>query len=608
MSRRLIWVLWIALAAVWFGTLDQRALVRPDEGRYAEIPREMAASGDWVTPRLNEFKYFEKPALQYWATAAGYKVFGQSEWTARLWPALTGFLSVLLAWWTGRRLWGPVAGHLAAAILASSLLFVVLGHLITLDMGLSFFLQVAWTAFLFAQNDERSSSRRWMLLAWGALALAVLSKGLVALVLVGAALVGYTLLNRDLSPWRRLAPLRGLALFLLVAAPWFVAVSLANPEFPQFFFIHEHFERFLSTVHRRNEPGWYFLAVYALGALPWSLLLVHTLLKSWSQGVGGRFSADRFLLVWIIATFAFFSVSGSKMAPYILPIFPALALLGGHNIASLSRRAWLIHLALLAALAVAALATAPRVLRLAGDSYSLEMLQGVLNWLTGAAAISLASIVAAMLLAWAQHKVAAAAILAVGGLLSTSAGLLGHDHLSPYSSTRGLAVQAQPRLKPGVPFYSVDYYEQTLPFYLKRTLTMVATENELSFGIEQEPHKWIPTIDEFTLRWHHDRDAFAVMTLDVFERLATAGLPMTEIARNRRYVIVEKPAAPVALPVTATVTVSTTAPAAARATVPASAPAAHGPGMSGNSRVATGETPPAEKAASLNHASDGAPH
>ncbi|MCB1964850.1 MAG: glycosyltransferase family 39 protein, partial [Candidatus Accumulibacter sp.] len=235
----------MALAAVWFGTLDQRALVRPDEGRYAEIPREMVASGDWVTPRVNDFKYFEKPALQYWATAAGYTAFGESEWTARLWPALTGFLSVLLAWWTGRRLWGPAAGHLAAAILGSSLLFVVLGHLITLDMGLSFFLQVAWTAFLFAQQDERSVSRRWMLLAWGAAALAVLSKGLVALVLIGAALVGYTLINRDLSPWRRLAPLSGLALFLLIAAPWFIAVSLANPEFPRFFFIHEHFERFL---------------------------------------------------------------------------------------------------------------------------------------------------------------------------------------------------------------------------------------------------------------------------------------------------------------------------------------------------------------------------
>jgi 4-amino-4-deoxy-L-arabinose transferase-like glycosyltransferase len=547
MNRSLIGILWIALAAVWFGTLDQRALVRPDEGRYAEIPREMAASGDWVTPRLNEFKYFEKPALQYWATAAGYKVFGESEWTARLWPALTGFLSVLLAWWTGRRLWGPQAGHLAAAILASSLLFVVLGHLITLDMGLSFFLQLAWTAFLFAQNDERSVSQRWMLLAWGAVALAVLSKGLVALVLVGAALLGYTLLNRDLSPWKRLSPLSGLALFLLIAAPWFVAVSLANPEFPQFFFIHEHFERFLSTVHRRDEPGWYFFAVYALGALPWSLLLVHTLLKSWSGGTAGRFSADRFLLVWIATTFAFFSISSSKMAPYILPVFPALALLGGRHMARLSRRAWLIHLALLAALAVVALAVAPRVLRLAGDSYSLEMLQGVRAWLTGATVVSLASFVAAMLLVWRQRNGAAVAILAIGGLLSTSAGLLGHDHLAPYSSTRGLAAQALPRLKPDVPFYSVDYYEQTLPFYIKRTLTMVQTQNELSFGIEQEPHKWIRTIDEFVLRWRHDREAFAIMTHDVFERLAAAGLPMSEIARNRRYVIVEKPAA--ALPV-----------------------------------------------------------
>ena len=548
MSRSLIGILWIALVAVWFGTLDQRALVRPDEGRYAEIPREMVASGDWLTPRLNEFKYFEKPALQYWATAAGYKLFGESEWTARLWPALTGFLSILLAWWTGRRLWGPLAGHLAAAILASSLLFVVLGHLITLDMGLSFFLQVAWTAFLFAQNDERSVSRRWMLLAWGAVALAVLSKGLVALVLVGAALLGYTLLNRDLSPWKRLAPLSGLLLFLLVAAPWFVAVSLANPEFPQFFFIHEHFERFLSTVHRRDEPGWYFFAVYAIGALPWSLLLVHSLLKSWSQRVAGRFSADRFLLVWIVTTFAFFSVSGSKMAPYLLPVFPALALLGGRHMARLSRRAWLIHLALLAAFAVLALAVAPRVLRLAGDSYSLEMLHGVRAWLTGAAAVSLASFVAAMFLVWRQRNGAAVAILAIGGLLSSSAGLLGHDHLAPYSSTRGLAAQALPRLKPGVPFYSVDYYEQTLPFYLKRTLTMVQTQNELSFGIEQEPHKWIPTIDEFVLRWRHDDAAFAIMTHDIFEHLAAASLPMNEIARNRRYVIVEKPAAALAVP------------------------------------------------------------
>ncbi len=543
MSRPLIVILWIALAAVWFGTLDQRALVRPDEGRYAEIPREMVASGDWLTPRLNDFKYFEKPALQYWATATGYTLFGIDEWTARLWPALTGFLCIVLAWWTGQRLWGPMAGHLAAAILASSLLFVVLGHLITLDMGLSFFLQVAWTGFLFAQQGERGASRRWMLLAWAGLALAVLSKGLVALVLVGAALLGYTLLNRDLSPWKKLVPVSGLLLFLAIAAPWFVAVSLANPEFPQFFFIHEHFDRFLTEVHRRDEPAWYFLAVYALGALPWTLLLLHALLKSWGQQVAGSFNPERFLLLWIVATFAFFSVSSSKMAPYILPVFPALALLGGRHIASLSRRAWLIHLAVLAVAAVVALATAPRVLNLAGESYSPAMLQGVLNWLLGAAALSLASIVLATWLVWKYRNAAAATVLAIGGCLSTSAGLLGHDHLSTFSSARSLAAQALPRLQPDRPFYSVDYYEQTLPFYIQRTLTMVQTQNELSFGIAQERHKWIATIDEFKQRWHDDREAYAVMTIDVFDRLFAEGLPMAEIARDRRYVVAEKPAA-----------------------------------------------------------------
>lgn len=543
MSGRLIWLLWIALAVVWFGTLDQRALLRPDEGRYAEIPREMVATGDWLTPRLNDLKYFEKPALQYWTTAIGFKVFGESEWTARLWPALTGFLSIVLAGWTGRRLWGPPAGHLAAAILASSLLFVVMGHLLTLDMGLSFFLQVAWTGFLFAQQEDRRSGRRWMLVAWAGLALAVLSKGIVALVLTGAALVGYTVLNRDLTPWKRLSPLAGLALFLVLAVPWFVAVSLANPEFPQFFFIHEHVERFLTTAHRRDEPSWYFVAVYALGALPWSLLLLHALARAWGQRGqpgAGTFSPERFLLLWILGTFVFFSVSGSKMAPYLLPIFPALALLGGRHVTALSRRAWLLHLGLLAVLSFAALASVDGVLDLAGEGYSLAMLQGLATWLTGAAGVFLAGVLAAAVLVWRYRTAAAATVLAVGGLLSTLIGLQGHDQLASYNSARSLAAQALPRIKPGLPFYSVLSYEQTLPFYLKRTLTQVQNQNEMRFGLEQEPDKWIPTVDEFKQRWRDDRQAYAVMKIDAFETLVADGLPMTEIARDRRYVIVEK--------------------------------------------------------------------
>lgn len=539
--RRLAWVLWIALFAVWFGTLDQRALIRPDEGRYAEIPREMAVSGDWVTPRLNDLKYFEKPALQYWATAAAYKVFGENEWTARLWPALTGFLGVLLAWYTGRRLWGAQAGYLAAAILSSTLLYGVMGHLITLDMGLSFFLQLAWTGFILAQQPDARDGRRWMLVAWAGLALALLSKGLVALVLTGGTLVAYTLLNRDLSPWKRLSPIPGLALFLAVTAPWFIAVSLANPEFARFFFIHEHFERFLTTVHRRSQPGWYFLYVYAAGALPWTLLLLHSLIKSWRREGDSPFQPQRFLVLWLVVTVGFFSLSSSKLPPYILPVLPALALLGGRHLADLSRRALLLHLLPLLLIGAIALWLAPQAAKLEDPDYSPAMLGGLAAWLTGAATLFLLGVCAATMLAWRRRNAAALVVLAGASLLSGSAILQGHGQLSPYSSAKDLAVQVAPRLKPGRPFYSILIYEQTLPFYLQRTMTLVQYRGEMAFGLDQEPHKGLATVDAFKQRWQAEAEAYAIMTFDEFDRLRMEGLPMEELARDRRYVIVQKP-------------------------------------------------------------------
>lgn len=539
--RRLAWVLWIALFAVWFGTLDQRALIRPDEGRYAEIPREMAVSGDWVTPRLNDLKYFEKPALQYWATAAAYKLFGENEWTARLWPALTGFLGVLLAWYTGRRLWGAQAGYLAAAILSSTLLYGVMGHLITLDMGLSFFLQLAWTGFILAQQPDARDGRRWMLVAWAGLALALLSKGLVALVLTGGTLVAYTLLNRDLSPWKRLSPIPGLALFLAVTAPWFIAVSLANPEFARFFFIHEHFERFLTTVHRRSQPGWYFLYVYAAGALPWTLLLLHSLIKSWRREGDSPFQPQRFLVLWLVVTVGFFSLSSSKLPPYILPVLPALALLGGRHLADLSRRALLLHLLPLLLIGAIALWLAPQAAKLEDPDYSPAMLGGLAAWLTGAATLFLLGVCAATMLAWRRRNAPALVVLAGASLLSGSAILQGHGQLSPYSSAKDLAVQVAPRLKPGRPFYSILIYEQTLPFYLQRTMTLVQYRGEMAFGLDQEPRKGLATVDAFKQRWQADAEAYAIMTFDEFDRLRMEGLPMEELARDRRYVIVQKP-------------------------------------------------------------------
>src|SRR5882724_8493821 len=252
-AGRLGWRAWVVLGAAWFATLQTRPLLDPDEGRYAEIPREMLASGDWITPRFDGLKYFEKPPLQYWATAVAYRAFGLEQWSSRLWNVGLAF-----AWVA--RLYGGDRALLALTALAVSPFFVIVGHLNLLDGAFTIWLTGAVLAFTLAQTTPPASAaeRRWMLGAWGAAALAVLSKGIVVGVLAGAALILYTLSERDTRTWRRLHPGAGLALFTAIAAPWFVVVSLRNPSFPGFFFVYEHFTRFLTTVHQRAEPWWYF--------------------------------------------------------------------------------------------------------------------------------------------------------------------------------------------------------------------------------------------------------------------------------------------------------------------------------------------------------------
>jgi len=264
------WLAWIVLAAAWFATTPLRPMLDPDEGRYAEIPREMLASGDWITPRFDGLKYFEKPPLQYWATAAVYAGAGQSEWSSRLWSVGLAFgcLALTFAW--TRALFGGGAALAALTALAVSPYFLIVGHLNLLDAGLTFFLTAAVLSFTRAQTAVPGSSaeRNWMLTAWAAAALAVLSKGIVVGVLTGSALIVYTLIARDVRPWRRLHVAAGLPLFIVLTCPWFIAVSMRNPGFASFFFVHEHFTRFLTTVHQRVEPWWYFLPLLLLGVLP----------------------------------------------------------------------------------------------------------------------------------------------------------------------------------------------------------------------------------------------------------------------------------------------------------------------------------------------------
>ena len=541
---RVVTTLVFLLFVIWFGNLGYRSLVRPDEGRYAEIAREMAITGDWTTPRLNGIKYFEKPPLQYWMTAAAFKAFGEHEWTARLWAALTGFAGVLMVGFTGARLFGRQAGFYSAVVLASSLLYAVIGHINTLDMGVTFWLTIGLLGFLLGQRGARRTreTRLWMLLAWVAMGFGFLSKGLIGLALPAAAMVAYAIVHRDISFLKRLEPVAGIAIILVIALPWIIAVSIANPEFPHFFFIHEHFQRFLTKVHHRTAPWWYFVPILIAGMLPWTPMLVQALIAAWKGDPGGRsFKPRRFLLLYASVIFLFFSASQSKLPSYILPIFPALALLVGEWLTRIRGRTltWLILP--VAAVALAGAIASPFVVNYNSEKVPAALYEMFGRWiLAGALTLFVASCLA-MFFAWRSRIEIAVITLGVGGLLIVQIVMTGHETLSPSFSTSHLAGIIRPLLDADTPFYSVRTYEQTLPFYIKRTVTLVDYSDELDFGLKQEPELEIPTMEEFEARWRNDRKALAIMGPDVYRELTELALPMRLLAQDARRVIVSKP-------------------------------------------------------------------
>ncbi len=326
-----LWLLAAAFLAVWLGTLGYRHLIPTDEGRYAEIAREMFTTGDWVTIRYNALKYFEKPPLQIWGTALAYTLFGVGDWQARLFTALSGIAGLVFTMLAAARWWGKRTAVITGLVLVSAPMWNVGAHFNSLDMGVAGCMTMALAALLLAQHPEatRSQQRNWMWVCWASMALAVLSKGLIGVVLPGFVLVVYTLVARDWALWKRLHLVTGLIVFFAVGAPWFVLISARNPEFAWFFFVHEHFQRFTSTVHNRNAPLWYFVPLLLAGFLPWLAQLpgATRLTFARSETAANGFRPTLMLGLWAILIFAFFSISDSKLPGYIFPIIPALAVL-----------------------------------------------------------------------------------------------------------------------------------------------------------------------------------------------------------------------------------------------------------------------------------------
>ncbi len=315
---------------LFFFRLGDRSFRNPDEGRYAEIAREMVLSGDWVEPRLYGIDYLRKPPLFYWLVGSSFKLFGFSEWAARAVPALFGCLGILATYFFTRHFFGARSAVFSGFFLVSNLWYLSVGRYLLMDMVFSFF--VVGTLYLFfAGACEETGSKKagfFFLLAGASMALAFLTKGLAGVVLPVAGIFFYLLLTGQLrSCFSKSHLFGGMVLFSLIAFPWFVAVSLREKEFLSFFFLHEHFKRFLSKDFE-HQAGWYFY-LWILPAIfvPW-VLFPGPVKKSFEFLKRGSEDRPRFfLMVCALVVVLFYSFSRSKLPTYILPAVILLSIL-----------------------------------------------------------------------------------------------------------------------------------------------------------------------------------------------------------------------------------------------------------------------------------------
>lgn len=326
-KKLLIGIFVLAIFYLYLGHIGSYHLMDPDEGRYNQIPHEMLLSGDFITPHLNGVEYFEKPAFQYWFTAIMMKIFGVTEFAGRILPALSGIGCVFLAGFLGKMMYTPRVGLLSAGILATSCLNLVVSSINILDMALTLFM-TACMVFFYA--FERTEKRKWLLAFYLAMGLGVLTKGLVAIILPFGIIFWYALITKRFRLFLQLFYIPGILLFLVVTVPWFYLVCQANHDFFYFFFVREHFLRFTTKMHDRFQPWWFFIPFVIIGMLPWTGFIFSLFSK---KGVIRQTSSERnrfdiiYLLLWFFIIFIFYSISDSKLVPYIMPCWMPLCIL-----------------------------------------------------------------------------------------------------------------------------------------------------------------------------------------------------------------------------------------------------------------------------------------
>lgn len=577
---------WFLLAAalVLFGLsfdLGGYPLLDPDEGRNAEVAREMAVTNDYVLPRLNGLPYLDKPVLYFAAAALSMELFGPNIVAARLTSLVFTVCTLILICWFGSRRFGREAGLVAAVATATAPLTLAYARTVIFDSALTFFVVLALVAFYesieratprptgatgddsakrlswegtggvtdgpvfpLSSNGLRGSGEWWRLLAWGALAFGVLTKGPVALALPLMVVVPYAAVRRA---WRGLADLVSVLLFIALLGPWLLAVSREIPEFLEYALVTETALRIATDELHRTEPFWYFFAILPAAALPWSVVVLGGWRELKSLGRGKlRGSQLLFLILWIVVPLAFFTLSQSKRPQYVLPLVPAIALLVGVLWTARPDRLPGVRAAamFLGVLGITLLLGRGRI----SDIVAATPL--IAATIPGTAiGLGIACLVATVG-TWFGAKRAGLALASLcvpmAAIPLVSRSLM--DEVGRERSARDLAVAIEQVITPETEVVGIHAFPLSLPFYLRRTLTLATSDgHELTSNyLARHLNRWRrvrgttlrpPTWWRDALRLCQRPRVFVVQSEDAASRalLETALPPLIDTGRYAGY-------------------------------------------------------------------------
>ncbi len=539
----------LALAAVVFSFhLGSYGLWEPDEARYAEIAREMLATRDFVVPHLNYVAYVEKPPLLYWLTALSFSVFGPTEFAARLWVAIAAIGGVLATYIFTLRTFGRGHAMLAGAILATAPLYAVMAQVLTTDMLLTALVTVAMFSFYLHWRE----GGRWCWIFYAAMGLAILAKGPVGAALPIIAALVFLAWQRDLGAVRRFQVIPGLALTIVIAAPWFIVIAIREPGFFDFYFVGEHLRRAFESDYSHGGPFWYYVPVVFIGLLPYSMLVPFLTWRAMTPN-----PARRFCVAAAVVIFALFSLAGAKLVPYVLPAMAPLSVLLADGIISCAYPDRIVRGPLRV--------PDSRILTEAGP---LLGLLGAGAFIAGVAAPSMHNHYAIL----AQPAIfAAGAVLTIGGVAvaaafytrRTGTGLIAlvlvvastllalsyaRIEVEPERSYARLS-RAVAQRAGGATLICYHRYVQALPFYTGRRVILVGGLTELRFGAQRAPdrHDWFFTTDaELMHLWQQRGDAVLVIDAADLLRLQPQLEPFTVIAAEGRKRAILKSREPIA--------------------------------------------------------------